>query len=267
MDGRTGPPKFSNRLPSPPMFSPRARFDSPRLREGGGQDISLARLKRADHFQSEGEGPTKVQLWERYVALRGEALHSRYLPARSHGNSAADRHCDTDRGRVLDVDLERRDRGAAVKLDANLVALDRHVPRDDRENLFLEHGDESALPVRVRSCASRICSRSRATGAELRPPKNLNSLMPPSVRTTWRRAPSCRSARSSRRSRPGAAWQRRDRHAPGGLAGLPIVTGVPRFEARSSSSLSGMTPSSGIDRISSTSSIVRISPRIARTGS
>src|SRR5262249_47866638 len=62
-----------------------------------------------------------------------------------HENSVADRHCGTDRGRDLDVDLERRDRGAAVELDANVVALDRHVPRDNREDLFLEHGDKIHL--------------------------------------------------------------------------------------------------------------------------
>ncbi len=53
----------------------------------------------------------------------------------------------------------------------------------------------------------------------------------------------------------------------GALVGLDSVTGAPRFDARSTSSLSGMIPSSGIDRIDSTSSTLSMSPRSARTGS
>src|SRR6516162_322052 len=46
-----------------------------------------------------------------------------------------------------------------------------------------------------------------------------------------------------------------------------MVTGVPRLDARSTASLSGMMPSSGTDRISSTSSMGSISPRAARAES
>jgi hypothetical protein len=48
------------------------------------------------------------------------------------------------------------------------------------------------------------------------------------------------------------------------LTGLLIVTGMPMFEARRTSSLSGMIPSSGTARISCTSSTVSISPRSTR---
>src|SRR5262245_20205293 len=51
------------------------------------------------------------------------------------------------------------------------------------------------------------------------------------------------------------------------LAGLLNVMGEPRLEARSTSSLSGTIPKSGVDRISSTSSILSISPRAARAWS
>src|SRR5262249_8728375 len=53
----------------------------------------------------------------------------------------------------------------------------------------------------------------------------------------------------------------------GALDGLQTVTGEPMFEARSTSSLSGTTPSSGMERISSTSSRLSISPRAARPAS
>src|SRR6516162_8236233 len=46
-----------------------------------------------------------------------------------------------------------------------------------------------------------------------------------------------------------------------------MVIGAPRLEARNTSSLSGMTPSRGIRKISTTSSTLSISPREARSGS
>src|SRR5262249_62223239 len=50
----------------------------------------------------------------------------------------------------------------------------------------------------------------------------------------------------------------------GALVELLSVTGEPMFEARSTSSLSGMMPSSGVERMSRTSSMLSISPRPAR---
>ena len=52
-----------------------------------------------------------------------------------------------------------------------------------------------------------------------------------------------------------------------GVAFSVQVTGMPMLEARSTRLLSGMTPSSGIARISSTSSTFSISPRSTRSGS
>ena len=86
--------------------------------------------------------------------------------------------------------------------------------------------------------------------------KKLNRFMRPSVRTACRTGPCGRSARPSRRSRPAAAWPRPYRRGRARSSGCSSVTGEPILEARSTSWLSGMMPSSGIERISSTSSML-----------
>ena len=86
--------------------------------------------------------------------------------------------------------------------------------------------------------------------------------MPPSARTACRRSASCRSERPSSRSlalQPAGGVD--DRRGPARSRVARASPASRRLEARSTSSLSGMMPSSGIERISSTSSIFSISPR------
>ena len=47
--------------------------------------------------------------------------------------------------RHLDIDFERGDRAAAVHFDLHLVAVDRHVLSDHRQDLLLQgHGEVAA---------------------------------------------------------------------------------------------------------------------------
>src|SRR5689334_5549086 len=138
---------------------------------------------------------------------------------------------------------------------------------DDGENLLAQHVQEVGPPAhgplmgkhdlqplpRDRSGFLRL-EKAQDAHATLRPNKPERKLLR-SVGTTM--------STSSPRSRRAAS-----RYAlAGALAGFASVTGVPRLEARSTSVLSGMMPSSGIDRISRTSSTFSISPRPARTAS
>src|SRR5258708_5815040 len=74
----------------------------------------------------------------------------------------------------------------------------------------------SGWPRKPRSCASRICNRSRATGAEaVRLPKSRRrSIMPPSFAATGPSGLFARSEPSSRPSRPIDGARRRYRRAP-----------------------------------------------------
>ena len=66
----------------------------------------------------------------------------------------------------FDVDFERRNVLAPVQPDSDLVRIERDVPRDHRKDFLAEERSKSGWPRKPRSCARRICSLSRATGAE-----------------------------------------------------------------------------------------------------
>ena len=126
-------------------------------------------------------------------------------------------HRATGHIRHFDVDFQCRHILAAIQLHLHLVAVDgdmagRSPPRISSRS----RAARSDRPPDVRSCASRTCNRSRATGAELRRWNIIaNKFTPPSVRTDARSVPVSRSARPMPGLRPAGAVRLRCRPWPG----------------------------------------------------
>src|SRR5262249_52763824 len=158
-----------------------------------------------------------------------------------------------------------RYRFSAIHLDLHLVRIEGDVATDQRENFLAQNSKQIRLMTLValmREQDLQPFPRNRRRAAA-KPVKEVHAAFRPNSLL--------KIPRLSLGTRIGIVWPLSRRAASkyaraGGLAGLFSVTGDPIFEARSTSSLSGMMPSSGTDRISSTSSIASISPRAARQG-
>ena len=61
--------------------------------------------------------------------------------------------------RYLDVDLEQRDRVAALDPDLDLVRIHRDVLADRRKNVLVKNGNEVGIPGAPRSCISKTWRR------------------------------------------------------------------------------------------------------------
>src|SRR3954447_25123565 len=171
------------------------------------------------------------------------------------------------RVRDLDVDRERRNARAAIHAYLNAVALHRHVLRDGGQDLFAQNGKQIGLSARYTLIGQKDLKPFSADRGAAPAPKQFEeahaALSPNSLSNKPLRSLGMAIGTSSPLSLRAASRYAR----AGALAALLSVTGEPTLEARSTSSLSGMMPSSGVERISSTSSMDSISPRAARAGS
>src|SRR4029079_2950076 len=168
----------------------------------------------------------------------------------------------------FDVDLEGRHLVAAVHADVDPIGIDLDVTADGGQDLLAQKGKQIGGATRAAAFIGKqdlqaiTCDRGGALAPEqieqlhaaLRP-NNLPKNPCFSVGTVI-------STSSPMSRRAASRWAR-----AGALDGLLNVTGEPRFEARRTSSLSGIMPSNGVDRISRTSSMLSISPRAARAAS
>src|SRR5215471_12034192 len=149
----------------------------------------------------------------------------------------------------------------------DFVRIDCVMPSDQGVNFHAQDRqqvrvtDQAAVvfkqvlqPFARHRCRIDRCSRDEAVHAALRPSNFVSRLLLSLGTVILTQSPlSLRAA--SKYARDGA------------LSRPQTVIGAPRLEARSTSRLSGTIPSSGSDRISSTSSMLSISPRAARIGS
>src|SRR3954467_2510680 len=171
------------------------------------------------------------------------------------------------RMRDLDVDRERRNARAAIHPYLNAVALHRHVLGDGGQDLFAQNGKQVGLSARCPLIGQKDLKPFSGDRGAAPAPKQFEeahaALRPNSLSNKPLRSLGMAIGTSSPLSLRAASRYAR----AGALAALLSVTGEPRLEARSTSSLSGMMPSSGVERISRTSSILSISPRAARWAS
>jgi len=165
----------------------------------------------------------------------------------------------------LDVDFERRYRFAAIHLDLHLVGIERDMAADQPEDFLAQNAKQIRLVNRVafvREENLQPFPRNRR-GTAAKQIEELHAAFRPNSLLKMPRLSLgiCTGIVSPFSRRVASKYAR-----AGALSGLLRVTGDPTFEARSTSSLSGMMPRSGMERISSTSSIESISPRAARQG-
>src|SRR5262245_24038240 len=166
--------------------------------------------------------------------------------------------------RDLDVDLERRDDGAAIHLDLDVVGMDHDVLGDGGEDLAAQQPEQVAL-VALRALVREQHLQPLARDRRRPPrPKQIEqhhaALRPNSLVSRPVRSLGMVMGTSSPWSLRAASRYPR----AGPLVASSSVISAPTLDARSTSWLSGMMPSSGTERISSTSSMFSISPRAAR---
>ncbi len=170
----------------------------------------------------------------------------------------------------LDLDLKGRDLClVTLHFDLHLVGGDVDMARDHLEDFLAEESldpDRWRRLRRARAAAGSAKAVARLPAPSATDGRNRGSSFRPPTEAAFAHKPIRLPAGMTIRIvspfepprrvaiglRAGAAARRSD-----------SVTGEPTLEARSTSWLSGMMPSSGIDRISRTSSIFSISPRAA----
>src|SRR5690606_20937644 len=168
----------------------------------------------------------------------------------------------------LDVHLQGRQLTAALEPDLDLFVVDIQIFLDHRDELFLEHRQifrRLAVDTLVREQNLQPLLR-RPGGSFTGATEEIEQVHAVLPSRRWKKL-----RRSGARTRcsicsPISRFTA-SRYALPAFELSSSTTGMPRFDAFSTLWLSGITPSNGIARISSTSSTFSISPFSTRAGS